>query len=82
MSLLMPYESHLGPGRPGAGTPFPAPLQSWGVTGLSRPACDGERCAGGLGLEQWRQAAGQSLADVRDEIDASVKARKAASHGV
>ena len=79
--MLTLHEPNLGLGRPGAGIPFPAMLKSWGVIGLSPPACDGETCAGGLSLDQWRATAGKSLTDVRMEIDASVKARKAASHG-
>lgn len=81
VSLLTPHEPDLGLGRPGAGISFPVTLKSWGVIGLSPPACDSETCAGGLGLDQWRATAGKSLADIRTEIDASVKARKAASHG-
>jgi hypothetical protein len=82
VSLLTPHEPNLGLGRPGAGISLPAVLKSWSVTGLSRPDCDGEACAGGQGgLDQWRASAGQSLADIRTEIDASVKARKAAAHG-
>ena len=77
VSLLTPHEPDLGLGRPGAGISLPAALKSWSVTGLSRPDCDDETCAGGLGgLSQWRASAGQSLADIRAEIDASVKARQ------
>jgi hypothetical protein len=86
VSLLTPHEPDLGLGRPGAGISLPSVLKSWSVTGLSRPDCDGEACAGGLGgsdnLNQWRASAGQSLAEIRTEIDASVKARKAAERGV
>ena len=82
VSLLTPHEPDLGLGRPGAGISLPTVLKSWSVTGLSRPDCDGEACAGGLGgLDQWRASAGQSLADIRAEIGASVKARKAAQRG-
>jgi len=77
VSLLTPHEPDLGLGRPGAGISLPAVTKFWAVTGLSRPDCDGEACAGGLGgLDQWRTSASQSLADVRAEIDASVKARQ------
>jgi hypothetical protein len=80
VTLLTPHEPDLGLGRPGAGISLPAAFKSWGVTGLSRPACDGEACAGGLGsIDQWRTSAGQSLIDIRAEIEASAKARKA--HG-
>ena len=81
VSLLTPHEPNLGLGRPGAGISLPAMLKSLGVIGLSPPACDSEACAGGLGIDQWRATAGKSLADMRTEIDASIKARKAASHG-
>jgi len=82
VSLLTPHEPDLGLGRPGAGISLPAMIKSLGVIGLSPPGCDGEACAGGLGsLDQWRATAGKSLADVRSEIDASVKARKAAERG-
>ncbi len=79
VSLLTPHEPNLGLGRPGAGIPLPAMLKSWGVIGLSPPACDSEACAGGLGLDQWRAAAGKNLTDIRMEIDASVKVRNAAA---
>ena len=83
VSLLTPHEPDLGLGRPGAGISLPAAFKSWSVTGLSRPECDGEACAGGLGgLGQWQASAGKNLADIREEIDASVKARKAAARGV
>jgi hypothetical protein len=82
VSLLTPHEPDLGLGRPGAGISLPDVTKFWAVTGLSRPVCDGDACAGGLGgLDQWRASAGQSLADVRAEIDASIKARKAAERG-
>ena len=82
VSLLTPHEPDLGLGRPGAGISLPAMVKSWGVTGLSPPGCDGGACAGGLGaIAQWRASAGKSLADVRSEIDDSVRARKAAQHG-
>src|ERR1700759_5304004 len=73
VSLLTPHEPDLGLGRPGAGISLPAALsKSWGVSGLSRPACDGEACAGGLGpLDQWRTSAGQGLADIRAAIAAA-----------
>jgi hypothetical protein len=76
VSLLMPHEPDLGLGRPGAGISLPAIVSSWAVIGLSRPgtSCDGDKeaCAGGLGTP-----AGRSLADVKAEIDASIKARGA-----
>jgi hypothetical protein len=82
VSLLTPHEPDLGLGRPGAGISLPSITKAWGVTGLSPPGCDGEACAGGLGsLDQWRASAGKSLVDIRAEIDASVKARKAAERG-
>ena len=82
VSLLTPHEPDLGLGRPGAGISLPTLVKSWSVIGLSRPGCDGEACAGGLGaVQQWRASAGKSLADVRTEIDASVRARKAAQRG-
>ena len=81
VSLLTPHEPDLGLGRPGAGISLPAIVKSWAVTGLSRPgkACDGDdrdTCAGGLGdLAQGKAVNGRSLADVKAELDASIKAR-------
>jgi hypothetical protein len=81
VSLLTPHEPDLGLGRPGAGISLPAIVKSWAVTGLSRPgkACDGDdrgACAGGLGdLAMRKGASGRSLADVKAELDASIKAR-------
>lgn len=69
--LLTPHEPNLGLGRPGAGITLPAMVKSWAVTGLSRPACDGEACAGGLGAP----TRDRSLADIKAEIDASIRAR-------
>ncbi len=81
VSLLTPHEPDLGLGRPGAGITLPAFVKSWAVTGLSRPgpACDGvAACAGGLGAMAQSASGGRSLADVKMEIDASVRARAAA----
>ncbi len=80
VSLLAPHEPDLGLGRPGAGISLPAIMKSWAVTGLSRPGsnCDGETdaCAGGLGgLAAMRSPTGRSLADVKADINASIKAR-------
>jgi hypothetical protein len=77
VSLLMPHEPDLGLGRPGAGILLPTIAKSWAATGLSRPgrSCDGkEACAGGLGI---KTDSGRSLADVKAEIDASIRARAA-----
>jgi hypothetical protein len=83
VSLLTPHEPDLGLGRPGAGISLPATLKSWAVTGLSRPgnSCDGAEgaCAGGLGaltgvVDRRR------LADMKLELDASIKARAAQPH--
>lgn len=83
VSLLAPHEPDLGLGRPGAGISLPATVKSWAVTGLSRPGniCDGAEgaCAGGLGvlkgaIDQRR------LADMKLELDASIKARTAQLH--
>jgi hypothetical protein len=82
VSLLTPHEPDLGLGHPGAGISPPAVIKSWSVTGLSHPDCNGGACVGGLGgLDQWRASTGQGLADIRAEIDASIKARKAAERG-
>lgn len=86
VSLLMPHEPDLGLGRPGAGISLPAMVQSWGVSGLPRPeyACQVGACAGGLGASpataSGRSPANhkeRSLADVKNEIDASIRARAA-----
>jgi hypothetical protein len=80
VSLLTPHEPDLGLGRPGAGISLPATVESWAVTGLSRPGnpCDGAEgaCAGGLGvltgvIDRRR------LTDMKLELDASIKARAA-----
>jgi hypothetical protein len=80
VSLLAPHEPDLGLGRPGAGISLPATVKSWAVTGLSRPGtvCDGaeEVCAGGLGALTGAIDR-QRLADMRQELEASIKARAA-----
>ena len=80
VSLLAPHEPDLGLGRPGAGISLPATVKSWAVTGLSRPGniCDGAEgvCAGGLGALTGAIDR-QRLADMRQELDASIKARAA-----
>ena len=83
VSLLTPHEPDLGLGRPGAGISLPAIVKSWAVTGLSRPgdACDGDKgaCAGGLGGKpSVKTGSERSLADVKAEIAASIRARDAA----
>jgi hypothetical protein len=84
VALLMPHEPDLGLGRPGAGISLPATVKSWAVTGLSRPDCDGEGCAGGLGaletLRTMRSPTGRTLADVKADLDASIRARAEHTH--
>ena len=80
VSLLTPHEPDLGLGRPGAGTSLPSSVVSGAVTGLSRAgnACDGHAaaCAGGLGLlDEFQNSTVRGLAQVKADIDASVKAR-------
>ena len=83
VSLLTPHEPDLGLGRPGAGTPSPSAMISGAVSGLSRPGqvCNdhADACAGGLGaltgvVDRRR------LADMKLELDASIKARAAQRH--
>ena len=78
VSLLMPHEPDLGLGRPGAGTSLSAIVKNWAPQGLSRPqtSCDSdlEACAGGLGFK-IPSPSGRSLADVKAEIDESIKSR-------
>lgn len=77
VSLLTPHEPDLGLGRPGAGTSLSAIVKNWGAQGLSHPGhtCDGDlgACAGGLGAPA--RASARTLADVKAEIDESIKAR-------
>jgi hypothetical protein len=83
VSLLTPHEPDLGLGRPGAGMSLPAIVKSWTVTGLSRPGtvCDdaGSACAGGLGALAGALDRGR-LADMKLELDASIKARGGLLH--
>ena len=78
VSLLMPHEPDLGLGRPGAGTSLSAIAKNWAPHGPTRPGTgcgsDLEACAGGLGLKA-PSVSGRSLADVKAEIDESIKAR-------
>ncbi|HEY5347353.1 MAG TPA: hypothetical protein VIJ72_04100 [Rhizomicrobium sp.] len=78
VSLLMPHEPDLGLGRPGADASLPSRLASLATSGLAKPgqACSAA-CAGGLGLLDMVQGATvRSLAQVKAEIDASVRARR------
>jgi hypothetical protein len=79
VSLLTPHEPDLGLGRPGAGISLPDLAKSAAVIGLSRPGngCAGGRaCAGGLGARFGRLPLdADRLAQVRAELDASIKAR-------
>jgi hypothetical protein len=82
VSLLTPHEPDLGLGRPGAGTSLPSAMISGAVSGLSRPGqvCQDHAaaCAGGLGLlDSFQDHADRSMAAVKAEIDASMKARAA-----
>lgn len=77
VSLLMPHEPDLGLGRPGAGASLPSRIASLVAPGLPKPgeACSAA-CAGGLGvLDMFQRVTVQSLAQVKTEIDASVRAR-------
>ena len=79
--LLTPHEPDLGLGRPGAGALPPSPAISRSADGLSRikGACGIPACAGALALASAFGLApkpGRSLADVRAELDAAVRARK------
>jgi hypothetical protein len=68
--LLASHESELGLGHPGAGISLPSLARSTTVTGSPRPvtACESNACAGSLGHPR-------SLAEVKAEIDASLKTR-------
>ena len=82
VSLLMPHEPDLGLGRPAAGIPLPASVNSWAVSGLSRPGqvCEDHAvaCAGGLALlDSFQNYTVRGLAAVKAEIDADRKARSA-----
>ena len=79
VSLLTPHEPDLGLGRPGAGISLPDLAKSAAVIGLSRHGnncADGQACAGGLGVNLGMLPidAGR-LAEVKAELDASIKAR-------
>jgi hypothetical protein len=68
--LLASHQSELGLGHPGAGISLPSLARSTALTGSPRPvmACESNACAGGLGRPR-------NLADIKAEIDASLKAR-------
>ena len=76
VSLLMPHEPDLGLGRPGAGTSLSVIMKNWPPQAALGTSCDGDlgACAGGLGRD-IRGPSGRSLADVKAEIDESIKAR-------
>ena len=81
VSLLMPRAADPGPGRPGAGTSLPSAVNSWAVSGLSRPGkvCEDHTaaCAGGLALlDSFQNHAWQGLAAVKADIEADRKARQ------
>jgi hypothetical protein len=76
VSLLMPHEPDIGLGRPAAGISLPAMLKSWGDSSLAR--ADGLEPNGAMasGRRQTNYKE-RSLIDVKNEIDASIKARAA-----
>jgi len=81
--LLTPHEPDLGLGRPGAGALPPSPAISQSAKGLSRAqgVCGIPACAGALALASafgLVPKEGRSLADMRSELDAAVRARKGA----
>jgi hypothetical protein len=79
VSLLIPHEPDLGLGRPGAGASLPSQIASLAASGLAKPgeACSAA-CAGGLGLlDMFQGATVRSLSQVKAEIDASMRARRA-----
>lgn len=79
VSLLTPHEPDLGLGRPGAGALLPSPASQMSASGLSRTnePCGFPACAGALLSGLWAPAgSGQrSLADVKAEIEADMRAR-------
>ncbi len=85
VSLLTPHEPDLGLGRPGAGISLPELAKSAAVIGLSRPGngcAGGQACAGGLGVDLSRLPINTSrLAQIKAELDASIKAR-AEAHNI
>ena len=84
VSLLTPHEPDLGLGRPGAGIALPAIVKSWAVIGLSRPGvCDvlaePKRVRGAPGGALGpapKSPDGHRLAAMKEELDASIKARR------
>jgi hypothetical protein len=79
VSLLTPHEPDLGLGRPGAGALLPSPAPQMSASGLSRtngpcgfPACAGAFLSGLLAPAGGGQ---RSLADVKAEIEADMRAR-------
>ena len=69
IALLAPHEPDLGLGRPGGDIALPAIVKSWAVTGRTGP--------GTPASDKTR-----SLADVKAEINASVKARGGFSYAL
>ncbi|HWY62244.1 MAG TPA: hypothetical protein VNW15_10125 [Rhizomicrobium sp.] len=76
VSLLMPHEPDTGLGRPAAVISLPAMLKSWGDSGLARADGLGPIGAMASGRRQANYKE-RSLADVKNEIDASIRARAA-----
>jgi hypothetical protein len=77
VSLLIPHEPDLGFGRPGAGASLPSQIASLAASGLPKPgATCSEDCAGGPGLlDMFQSRTVRSIADVRADIAADMRAR-------
>jgi hypothetical protein len=84
--LLAPHEPDLGLGRPGTGAWLPSTASVLSATGLSQPGRLCVSCAGRLD-QTWRMPRvpidlsafhGRGLSDIKAEIDAAIRARRAA----
>jgi len=78
VAFLAPREPDLGLGRPG-GIALPSPAAVLSAIGLSRLGQDCSFCSNDAGAaEPAYNGNGRSLADVKAEITAAIKARHAA----
>jgi len=79
VAFLMPREPDLGLGRPGASITLPSPASVLSAVGLPQIGQVCSFCAGGPdSLRGYSIGGGRSLADVKAEIAAAIKARRAA----
>jgi hypothetical protein len=79
VAFLMPREPDLGLGRPGASITLPSASSALAALGLSRLREDCSFCTGNSETPAAAyRGSGRNLSDVKAEIEAAIKARRAA----